>query len=175
VDLARAVRRRDAGEEHASSPENQPEQTVRGNRPTTGEPRNRTTPAVKPGSGSELLRLAVSCDPDAPRHVRRALDRLDGIAPIRDDAKLVATELVSNAVLHSGGTAADIIEVRVRLRARALEIAVTDPGRSRDRPALRARGRLARSGRGLILVDGIAERWGTSDGDGRLVWAWIPL
>jgi hypothetical protein len=41
-----------------------------------------------------------------------ALDRLDAIDPVPVDAKLVATEIVSNAVRHSGCTPHDVIEIR---------------------------------------------------------------
>lgn len=76
-----------------------------------------------------------------------------GAAPLVDDALLVADELVANAVLHAGTD----IELRLTLLAGSLGIAVAD--RSARRPAHGRPGDGAESGRGLLLVDALAEAW----------------
>ena len=75
-----------------------------------------------------MLHLTLPCDLNAPARVREELDRLEVIDPIRMDAKLVASELVSNAVRHSACAPSDVIHVRAGLSAEFLEISVHDPG-----------------------------------------------
>jgi serine/threonine-protein kinase RsbW len=85
------------------------------------------------------------------------------------DAKLVASEIVSNAVLHSGCTPDDRLEVRARLEGRVFEISVHDPGLADEAPLLRQNPDIG--GRGLMIVQRLAESWGVAQPDGRLVWA----
>ena len=82
-----------------------------------------------------------------------------------DDAALLTTELVNNAVVH----AASALLLRVGLTSRGLRVEVTDTGAGALR---RAHPELTDdSGRGLFIVDAIARSWGTSAGlDGKSVW-----
>lgn len=82
-----------------------------------------------------------------------------------DDATLLATELVTNAVVHA--------ESSVRLRVTAvndhIRIEVADTGRGAL--TLKAPSSEATGGRGLLLVEALARSWGTSaDNDEKLVW-----
>ena len=79
-----------------------------------------------------LVRLHVCCNRAAPSAVRAALSSVAGIGRRLDDLMLVASELVSNAVLHSGCASEDMIEVRVERIAEHLLISVRDPGFSRN-------------------------------------------
>ena len=54
-------------------------------------------------TGTELLRLPITCDRRAPGRARDAVKRLQAIDPVRDDAVLVVSELVSSAVLEVYG------------------------------------------------------------------------
>jgi anti-sigma regulatory factor (Ser/Thr protein kinase) len=76
-----------------------------------------------------------------------------GGSPLLDDALVVADELVANAVLHAGTE----MELHVTLLGGALGIAVAD--RSPRRPALGQPRGGAESGRGLLLVDALADAW----------------
>jgi anti-sigma regulatory factor (Ser/Thr protein kinase) len=102
------------------------------------------------------------------REARRFLAGvLDG-APAADDALLCASELATNAVLHSrsarpGGRFA----VRAAVRAGSVRVEVEDEG-GPWRPDAGADGQ---SGRGLLIVGQLASRWGRDDaGAGRTVW-----
>jgi anti-sigma regulatory factor (Ser/Thr protein kinase) len=112
--------------------------------------------------------LAVPCDYDAPRRVRVALDRLEAIDPVRVNAKLVATEIVSNAVRHSGCTPDHLLEVRAHRDADILKISVHDPGLTDQAPRVREDPDVG--GLGLVIVDRLAHRWGIERPNGRLVW-----
>ncbi|MFD6598234.1 ATP-binding protein [Streptomyces coelicoflavus] len=84
-----------------------------------------------------------------------------------EDARLVVSELVTNAITHGSG------DVRLRLRHdnRELRISVTDDSIV---PARRRRaGADDHGGRGLHLVARVSLRWGVADG-GRTTYAVIP-
>lgn len=81
------------------------------------------------------------------------------LAPVLEDARLVATELANNAVLHSGCADDDIIRVLARLDGTVLTISVDDPGMSGQTPKLRPRGD-GPGGLGLWIVQALAHRWG---------------
>ncbi|MFC7817754.1 ATP-binding protein [Streptomyces sp. NPDC057367] len=100
------------------------------------------------------------------RHL--ALHRLDawGVpygSAVSDTAALLVAELAANAVTHGRVPGRDI-EVRLRLDVYTLRIDVSDsrgerrPGMSESTVAPEAE-----RGRGLLLVDALADRWGVFD------------
>lgn len=123
-----------------------------------------------PGQTAEVFsrRAQFPGDAGAPsaarRFVRAALAeaRLDELA---DDAVLLASELCENAVLHSGTG----FEVEFRIDDGQLTIAVTDQG-----PApmeLRRAAPAQVNGRGLTLIDTMADAWGSRhDIRGHQIW-----
>lgn len=76
-------------------------------------------------------------------------------AKITENAVLLVSELVGNAVRHTG---ARIFGLRVRHPRGRIRIEVRDP--SRGLPCLLPFQDLDTSGRGLFLVDELSERWG---------------
>jgi hypothetical protein len=94
-------------------------------------------------------------------HVReRGLDHLV------HDVALVATELVTNAVLHGGG----LEHLHLRELPAGVRVEVSD--RSSDGPLPGFVAEDAGTGRGLLLVSQIASRWGVEQGPkGKTVWA----
>lgn len=119
-------------------------------------------------------RLKLRCDPDAPAAARDAVRSLVGPRPNVSDAMLVASELVSNAVRHSGATEEELLTVTLRVDQGHMSITVVDPGRSGI--VARAREKAGPSGGfGLRLVNELAERWGASRADGHRVWAELPV
>src|SRR3954453_2999192 len=81
------------------------------------------------------------------------------------DAQLLVSELVTNAVLH----ARSATRVTVERNGRTLRVSVFD--RNPARPRLRELGPEAVTGRGLLLVDRIAQRRGVDTNDeGKCVW-----
>jgi len=121
----------------------------------------------------DLLRLQVRCDVYAARHVRKRLAGVlgeDGSSV--EDACLIATELVGNAVRHSGCDEEDVLDVRIARNGRRLLISVHDPGLSGNHAVPRDDDEPG--GLGLQIVDSLAERWGAERPDGYLVWAELP-
>ena len=110
-------------------------------------------------------------EPDSAAEARRALGELsDHLSPRRlEDARLLVSELVTNAIRHAGLGDHDVIRLVVLTGDRALRIEVCDPGRGFEmaepepdpaRP----------SGWGLYLVRELSDRWGVERNDETLVW-----
>ena len=126
------------------------------------------------------VQMAVEADPAevgrARRWVRSRLRAcgLDPDAPLAETVVLVVSELVTNAVVHTGSPAVLrlVFPVGADAERRPVRVEVADAS---PQPPLRrcARGE-ATSGRGLELVDCLADRWGWHpDGDGKRVWCEI--
>jgi anti-sigma regulatory factor (Ser/Thr protein kinase) len=130
---------------------------------------------MPPSSGSDLLRLDLPCDREAPGVVREALRSASGARWDLGDVLLVASELVTNAVVHSGCEQDHQLNVRVSEQDDRVLIAVHDPGIA-PRDAAPETGESARPGGwGLRIVDRLAERWGSERPDGHRVWAELPI
>jgi anti-sigma regulatory factor (Ser/Thr protein kinase) len=106
----------------------------------------------------------------ARRFVTELLGGLGCACSLRDDAELMLSELVTNAVRHQrdGG-----IEITAALRGPALRVSVTDDSREVPLPH-GAVGRAesgAASGRGLFLIEQLATSWGWAPlAHGKVVW-----
>jgi serine/threonine-protein kinase RsbW len=101
--------------------------------------------------------------------VREAIRGLD-VGWLAGDAMLVASELVTNAVIHSGCVSQDLLEVRIQLNRDRLLISVRDPGSSGGAARLREDDD-AFGGMGLRVVEQLARRWSSERADGHRVWA----
>jgi anti-sigma regulatory factor (Ser/Thr protein kinase) len=121
----------------------------------------------------EVFHLVLPCDREAPARVRAELAKVDEIAPVRDDARLVASEIVSNAVLHSGGTPNHALDVRGRLGEDFFEISVHDPALTDETPMVRDEPEIG--GLGLRIIERLAAAWGVTQPNGRVVWAKLSL
>jgi serine/threonine-protein kinase RsbW len=90
------------------------------------------------------------------------------------DLHLLATELITNAVLHAGVGEAETVELRVRPSRAGLRVSITDPGADTV-PEVQKLDPDVPGGMGLFLVDQISERWGfehTASGENRV---WFEL
>jgi serine/threonine-protein kinase RsbW len=88
-----------------------------------------------------------------------------------DEAEIVVSELVSNAIRHARPLGDGNLRVHWKVKGGVVEVEVTDGGgESAPRPAPRTV--WAPSGRGLRIVRSLAHEWGvTEDRDGSTVWA----
>jgi anti-sigma regulatory factor (Ser/Thr protein kinase) len=81
-----------------------------------------------------------------------------------DDVMLLVSELFTNAVLHGAGR----VDLRMELVDARLKVEVVDEGRGPPISLGADPGVEATGGRGLLIVDRLAARWGNGhDGDGR--------
>lgn len=95
---------------------------------------------------------------------------------VADDAGLVVTELVGNAVRYAHPLPGGVLRVAWELTANRLLLKVTDGG-GRGSPHRQSAGPRDTRGRGLAIVETLAARWGVERADGRpsTVWAEFPL
>ncbi|MFI6979737.1 ATP-binding protein [Embleya sp. NPDC050154] len=122
-------------------------------------------------AGPLLLSLRLTATVEAVPRARHALRRVLGErvpdAPV-DTLELLLSELVTNAVKHS--VRGHTVAVAILRRENSIRIAVVD-----NDPALPEPGDavdlLDEHGRGLLLVDAMAEEWGSYPvPDGKVVW-----
>lgn len=116
--------------------------------------------------------------PPAPRSVggaRRFLaEHLSawGLPHLTDQAELIVSELVTNAVNHAHPPQGHLILTRFERLACGVRIEVHDS--SHSKPERREAAGDAESGRGLLLVEALTGgQWGVGDrnGPGKTVWA----
>ncbi|MFF4642744.1 SpoIIE family protein phosphatase [Streptomyces sp. NPDC001389] len=129
--------------------------------------RRRGTPA--PPDGGPLRQHLAPGDPDGPalaRHLIRAAAAAWGARERADEIELAADELMTNALVHTDGGG----QVGMRLTAQGrIRIEVEDS--SSALPRRREADDWAVSGRGLMLVDRLADGWGVEPrGSGKCVW-----
>ncbi len=136
--------------------------------PSNGSTRPEVTPS---------LCLSLERDPEAPSRARAAVTGFSENSEMAETSlatlTLLVSELVSNAVLHSGAPPASGILVHARmLHEGAVRVEVTDQGtgftaipRDPTRPV---------GGYGLFLVEKQATRWGVDQEGGTRVWFEIP-
>lgn len=124
----------------------------------------------------ELLALELPCDDAAPGAVREALEQFERLGWILGDLMLVASELVTNAVLHSGCLSDSTLRVGAWVAPDGMiAISVSDPGNSGESAKPRPAAEFAGGGWGLMIVDQLAARWGTERSDGYRVWAEMAI
>jgi anti-sigma regulatory factor (Ser/Thr protein kinase) len=91
------------------------------------------------------------------------------------DLLLIASELVSNAVLYSGCSNEDVITVRLDRAQDHVLLSVWDPGLSGRSAAIAVAEQRSSGGFGLWLVERLARRWGTERADRYRVWAEVGV
>jgi anti-sigma regulatory factor (Ser/Thr protein kinase) len=124
---------------------------------------------------TDVLSLDLACDRTAPATVRAALARSGRLGALLDDGLLVASELVTNAVLHSGCGPDHLLEVRVHQLEDHLLISIHDPGLSDHGVQIERGNRAQPGGWGLRIIERLARRWGAERPDGYRVWAELAL
>lgn len=123
-----------------------------------------------------VLSLSMPCDLSCLERAGEQLRRLDlpGDADSRANLQLVVWELLTNAVIHSGGLPSEAVGLEVGVVPDAVSIRVSDPGPG-FAPALRAAATDATSGRGLLIVSRLSRAWGVDRSLPSSVWCEMPL
>ncbi len=93
------------------------------------------------------------------------------VEKVTDDACLIVSELVENAILHGRSAA----RLRVELRRGLLTLAVRDA--SSTPPSRLEPGSAAAGGRGIFLVEALSKAWGSAPtwNGGKVVWAVLAV
>ncbi|MFF8906155.1 SpoIIE family protein phosphatase [Streptomyces olivaceoviridis] len=139
-------------------------------RPGEGRERGGTV-AVRPAVRRTLLSVAQ----DEPERIAEARQHLRGLlhdwasAEQVDSAVLLVSEMVTNVLVHTDADALLLAEVMGEGAGRRLRVEVFDTGD--DLPHKRRPGELASSGRGLMLIELLADGWGVDPrGEGKSIW-----
>lgn len=107
--------------------------------------------------------------PDQVARVRELVRLVLGRLPVVDEAVLLASQLATNAVIHTASGQGGVFDVAVSRYPSAVRVEVHDAG-SHLVPMPRPQDQLTEEGRGLGLVSLMADRWGhREDMDGRSV------
>lgn len=125
---------------------------------------------------SHSLSLELPCDPAAPAAVREALDQqLADLGWSLGDVMLVASELVTNAVLHSGSPPHELLRISISRGPESVLISVSDPGLSGRAAEPRLPAEFGPGGWGLRIVEQLSTRWGSDRTERHHVWAELSL
>jgi anti-sigma regulatory factor (Ser/Thr protein kinase) len=136
-----------------------------------------------PGNGRQTRYVRLAALPSAvpwARRVLRHMLREWQVESMADPAVLLASELVTNAVDASAGLASRVdgklpmIGLAIRRTATSLVLEVWDA--SPLRPVPQEAGTTADRGRGLLLIDALADSWGHRAADGgKTVWCEVTI
>lgn len=109
--------------------------------------------------------------PFVARRFARTMTIAWGLREYSEPVELVTSELVSNAVQHGAGIS---IDVRLICRDDTVTVKIWDADSTRY-PIMAAADALEENGRGLLLVDALALKWGSYQAvpAGKVVWAAI--
>jgi hypothetical protein len=116
-----------------------------------------------------------------PDQVLDVHDWIEDLLPdcaVRTDVLLLARELCTNAITHSrSGEAGGQFSVDIDWSPSLTRVVVGDQG-SADAPAVASRsggaGTAGESGRGLVIVEDVADEWGTASRPNRR-WVWADV
>jgi anti-sigma regulatory factor (Ser/Thr protein kinase) len=121
------------------------------------------------------LDQTLESSPRAPSEARRAVEELALDLDLTDpvdvallrDVQLLVSELVTNSVRHSGSDEA--IRLRAWVRENGLRVEIADGGFGFEREDTPS-GDDDESGRGLLILDSLTDRWGVSRDARTRVW-----
>jgi serine phosphatase RsbU (regulator of sigma subunit)/anti-sigma regulatory factor (Ser/Thr protein kinase) len=132
---------------------------LRRREPETARPGSRLQQHVAPGDPEALVQA---------RHMIRSAVRSWGAGDRADEIELAADELITNALMHTEGAA--IVTLRA-LDAGDVRFRIEVEDSSSALPRRREAGENDVSGRGLLLVEVLADGWGVeARGGGKAVW-----
>lgn len=130
-------------------------------------------PPVRPGSVRDDLSLRIMRTPRAegstvPGHEARWVERcrrlctaklqLWGMHGLVENAQLLTSELVTNALRHGDGSSDVVVRFVITTHAAVIIVDDGSPGAARVRQA----GEDDEAGRGMLLVSALATQWGVS-------------
>ncbi|MBT2446249.1 SpoIIE family protein phosphatase [Streptomyces sp. ISL-43] len=138
-----------------------------------GAGRGCESPLLHPSRPARRTMLTVAqAEPERVAGVRRQIRELlhDWADPEQvDSAVLMVSEMVTNVLVHTDGDALLMAEAVGELGSRRLRLEVADA--SDELPHKRHPGEMASSGRGVLLLEMLADDWGVDPrGEGKSTW-----
>jgi serine/threonine-protein kinase RsbW len=127
---------------------------------------------VPPRSARLELRAEPLASSEARRATRSVLEEWQVPDAVVEDALLVVSELVTNAVRHAGESST--IELEIGQSGSLLRVALSDA--STASPSPRSASHVAEGGRGMAILAALSDRWGIEPhGGGKQVWWEVDL
>lgn len=129
----------------------------------------------RPGDAPRVARMSVRRDDlGGVTEVRHFLDGLLQrweLVPLLDDVQVMASEVVTNALIHAHSA----VDLRLREYPNRIRVEVQDSDPNPPVPTTlledEAGNEEAEAGRGLLIVDALAQAWGSSPaGRGKVTW-----
>ena len=132
------------------------------------------TPANTDPRNASAITLPYAADAAgaARAYLRRQANLLH--PPMLDDALILTSELVTNAIRHGRPA----VTLAIQLEPSALTVVVTDTGPERPPLVPSTPHPDSPTGRGLVIVDALATRWGVTPqpgSPGKAVWFVLDL
>ena len=147
------------------------------NETTSGMPGTEPPTADANGNGSsgEKRTVRIPWAPSAAPRIRKELvqDLVSRAVPndVIDEAEIVVSELVANAIRHAKPLTDGSIRVHWKVKNNVVEVEVSDGG-GPTVPRAAPPNTWAPGGRGLRIVRSLAHEWGViEEPNGRTVWA----
>jgi anti-sigma regulatory factor (Ser/Thr protein kinase) len=125
----------------------------------------------------ERLELELPADESAIVHARRAVEQVEALErhpDARFAIRVLVSELCTNTIKH-GGRGGGRIRLALEVRRDRVRVEIADRGHGFDPDAVTMPTADATSGRGLALLDRLAERWGVERAGESRVWFELPL
>ena len=122
------------------------------------------------------LELYLPADESAIVQARRAVEQIDALAAYPDArfaVRVLVSELFSNGVKYGGRGGR--IRLELEVRDDCVHVEIGDRGHGFDPETVTMPNEDATSGRGLALLDRLAERWGVERGGENRVWFELAL
>ena len=117
------------------------------------------------------IRFTLPAKAVAPSIARGTLDPLQ--TRLSEDVyytvQLLVTELITNSLRHAEFGNQDAIDIQIDMDEERTLVSVCDPGGG-DEPKLLEQDLESTGGRGLFLVDAMADRWGIKTNHRTCVW-----
>ena len=128
---------------------------------------------MQPRSASLELPAVPMASSQARRATRSVLQEWHVPQGVVDDALLVVSELVTNAVRHAGDESSTL-ELELARSGDHLRVALSDG--SKASPSPRSASHVAEDGRGMAILAALSDRWGIEPHNGgKQVWWEVDL
>ena len=125
------------------------------------------------------ISVKIPVQPEAVAMARETVSRVvaerKADARVAEDLRLLTSEVVTNALRHSGMGAGGSLLVAIDIERDRVRVGVTDDGPGFDPDSLRGPAADSVSGWGLFLVEQLADSWGVVRDGSNFVWFELKL
>jgi anti-sigma regulatory factor (Ser/Thr protein kinase) len=125
------------------------------------------------------IEVEIPVQPEAVAMARDTVSRVvaerQSNERVLEDLRLMTSEIVTNALRHSGMRPGDSFSVAIEILPQRVRVEVADHGPGFDPRAVEPPAAEGVGGWGLFLVDKLADRWGVVKNNPSFVWFELDL